>query len=66
MVISPLFVVSVAYRYKKIHIDYRTVRLETRYIDVEKSISIIDRKFYIVYIDNLRQHYLLYLLIHGG
>ena len=66
MVISPLFVVSVAYRYKKTHIDYRTVRLETRYIDVEKSISIIDRKFYIVYIDNLRQHYLLYLLIHGG
>ena len=33
------------------------MRLETRYIDTGKSISIIDRNFYIAYIDNLRQHY---------
>ena len=33
------------------------MRLETRYIDIGKSISIIDRNFYIAYIDNLRQHY---------
>ena len=33
------------------------VRLETWYIDIKKSISIIDQKFYIGYIDNLRQHY---------
>ena len=35
------------------------VKLETRYTDIKKSISIIDRNFYIDYIDNLRQHYFL-------
>ena len=52
-------------RYPEVHVAtvegwwtrFRHVRLETRYIDIEKSLSIeIFVSIYIDYIDNLRQH----------